>query len=103
MLKNAIETCTDFSKHIGDLGINSGLPTLEICFGKLGEDKLVVRRVYDTGVCHVPVPVVENKLSIRIDTYLLIGTALGSINSLNFYIITSVVILDNFYTDAIEY
>ena len=40
----------DFSKHMGDLGINSGLPTLENSFGKLREDKLVVRRVYDTGV-----------------------------------------------------
>ena len=54
----------DFSKHLGDPGINYALPTLEKSFGELREDKLVVRRVYDTGVCHGPVPVVENKLSL---------------------------------------
>ena len=53
---------------MGDLGINCGPPTLENSFGELGEDKLVVRRVYDTGVCHGPVPVVDNKLSLRIYT-----------------------------------
>ena len=58
----------EFSKHMGDLGINCGLPILENCFGELGGDKLIVRRVYDRGVCHGPVPVVENKLSLRIDT-----------------------------------
>ena len=53
---------------MGDLGISSGLPTLENSFGEIGEDKLVVRMVYGTSVCHGPVPVVENKLSLRIDT-----------------------------------
>ena len=53
---------------MGDLGINSGLPTLENGFGELREYKLVVRRVYGTSLCHVPVPVVGNKLSLRIDT-----------------------------------
>ena len=55
---------TEFSKHMGDLGINSGLTNIEDGFGKLGEDKIVFRRVYDTGVCHGPVPVVrKNSLS----------------------------------------
>ena len=44
------------------------LPTLENSFGKPGEDKLVVRRVNVTGVFHGPVPVVQDKLSLRIDT-----------------------------------
>ena len=43
-------TFIDFSKHMGDPGINAGLATLEGSFGKLGEDKLVVRRVYVTGL-----------------------------------------------------
>ena len=43
-------------------------PTLENSFGELGEDKIVVRKVYGTGVCHGPSPVVENNLSLRIDT-----------------------------------
>ena len=67
-MNNAIETFIDFSKHMGDLGINFGLPTLENSFGGLGEDKLVVRRVYGLGVCHGPVTVVDNKLSLRIYT-----------------------------------
>ena len=86
-MNNAIETFIEFSKHMGDLGINSGLPTIENSFGKLGENKLVVRTVFGIGVCHGPVTVVENKLSLRIDTYLLIGTSLGPVDSLNFYII----------------
>ena len=52
----------DFSKNMGDFGISSGLPRLENSFGELREDKLVVRRVYDAGVCHGPVPVVKKKL-----------------------------------------
>ena len=32
-----IKMFIDFSKHMGDPGINSGLPTLENSFGKLGE------------------------------------------------------------------
>ena len=58
----------DFSKHMGDLGINYGPPTLEKLFGELGEDKLVVKRVHGTGIFHVPVLVVNDKLSIGIDT-----------------------------------
>ena len=54
----------DFSKHMGDLGINSGLPTLENSFGQIGEDKLFVRRVYGTGVSHGPVPVVKKIKSL---------------------------------------
>ena len=50
---------------MGDPGINSGLPTPENSFGKLGEYKLVVRRVYGTGVCHGKVPFV-NKLSLSV-------------------------------------
>ena len=53
---------------MGDLGINSVLPTVENSFGGLGEDKLVVRRVCDTGVCYGSVPVVKNKFSLSIDT-----------------------------------
>ena len=53
---------------MGDPGINSRLPTIENSFGKLREDNIFFRRVYGTGVCHGPVPVVENKLSLRIDT-----------------------------------
>ena len=41
---------------MGDLGINSVLPGLENSFDELREDKLVLRRVYDAGVCHGPVP-----------------------------------------------
>ena len=42
----------------GDLEINSGLATLEVSFGKLGEDKFVVRKVYGTGLCHGSLPVI---------------------------------------------
>ena len=87
----------------GDLEINSGLATLEESFGELREDEVVFRRVYSTGVFHVPVPVIENKLYIRIDTYLRIGTGIGSIDSLNCCIITSFVILDVSHLDVIEY
>ena len=41
----------DFSKHMVDLETNYGLPSLEKSFGELGEDKLFVIRVYDSGVC----------------------------------------------------
>ena len=87
---------------MGDPGINSGIPTLENSFGELREDKLIVRRVYGTGVYHGPVPVVKNKLSIGIDTYLLIGSGLGSVDSLHCYIITSVVIFDVLHLDVTE-
>ena len=54
----------DFLKHMGDPGINSGLPTLENSFGKLGEDILFVRRVYDAYVLHGTVLVAKkNSLS----------------------------------------
>ena len=58
MMKYAIETFLDFSKHIRDLRINSVLATFENSFGEFGEDEVVVRRVYGTGGCYVPVPVV---------------------------------------------
>ena len=67
-LNNSIETLIDFLKHMGDVGVNYGCATLEDSFSKLGEDKLFFRRSYGTGVCHVPVPVVKNKFSLRIDT-----------------------------------
>ena len=92
----------DFLKHMRDIGINSGLHSLENSFGKLVEDKVVVRIVYTEGVCHGPVPVVNKKLSIRIDTYLLIGSGLSSIYSLYGYIITYVVIFDIFHLDVTE-
>ena len=56
----------DFSKHMGDLGIDSGLASLEDSLGELREDEVFNRRVYGTGICHEPVPVVENKFSLRI-------------------------------------
>ena len=77
MLKKFIKMFIESLKHMGDPGINSGLPTLEKSFGELGENILFVRRVYDAGVCHVPVPVVREKLSLTIDTYLLIGSGIG--------------------------
>ena len=58
----------EFLKHMGDLGSNYRLPTLEKIVGELGEDKLVFIRVYDAGVCHGPVPALENKFSLRVDT-----------------------------------
>ena len=60
---NVIEMFIESSENMGDLGINSGLPSLENSFGELEEDKFVVRRVYGTGVCHRPVPFVKKKLS----------------------------------------
>ena len=51
-----------------DPWINCGLAALEDSFGELGEDKLVSRRVYGTGVCYVTLPVVDNKLYLMIDT-----------------------------------
>ena len=53
---------------MGYLGISSRLPNIEDSFGELGKDRLVVIMVYDTGVCHGPVPAVDNKFSLRIDT-----------------------------------
>ena len=52
----------DFSKHKGDPGINSGLPTLTNSTGKLGENILIVRSVYNACVCHGPVPVVKKNI-----------------------------------------
>ena len=51
----------DFSKQKGDPGINSVLPTIADSFGELKENILFVRRVYDAGVFHGPVPVVKKK------------------------------------------
>ena len=82
-LNNSMKTIIAFLKHMGDLGIDSEPVTLEGSFGELGEDEVVVRRVYGTGVCHVPVPIEDNKSSLTIDTYLLIGTGLGSVDTLN--------------------
>ena len=59
LMNKAIKIFIDFSKYMGDPRINSGLPTLENSFGELGENILFVRRVYDAGVCHGPVPVVR--------------------------------------------
>ena len=50
----------------GYLGINSGIDNLEDSFDELREYILVARRFYGTGVCHVPVPVVDNKFSLRV-------------------------------------
>ena len=68
VLNEFIKTFIDFSKHMGDPGINSGLTTPENSFDELREYILVARRFYGTGVCHVPVPVVEIKFSIKEDT-----------------------------------
>ena len=87
---------------MGDPGIKYGLLTLETIFGKLGLNILFVRRVYDAGVFHGPVPVVKKKISLRINTYLLIDYGLGSLYSLHCYIITSVVIFDFFHLDVTE-
>ena len=92
----------DFLKHMGDPGISSGLPTLENSFGKLRENILFVIRVYYAGVCHGPVPVVKKKLSLRINTYLLIRSGFGSLYSLYCYIITFVVIFDFLHLDVTE-
>ena len=87
---------------MGDPGINSGLPTIENSFGRLRENIFFVRRFYDAGLCHGPVPVVKKKLSLRIDKYLLIGYGLGSHYFLHCYIITYVVIFDVFHLDVTE-
>ena len=102
MLNLFIRMFMDFSKQRGDLGINSGLLTLENSFGELGENIRFVRRVYGVGVCHEPVLVVKKKLFLRIDTYLLIGSGLCSIYFLHCYIIRSVVIFDVFHLDVTE-
>ena len=101
-MNNAIETFVDFLKHLGDLGIDIGLSALEKRFGVLEEDELVVRMVNGTVVCHAPVPVIEKKIVLGIYTYLLISTCLGSVYSLNFNIITSVVVLYVIHIDVIE-
>ena len=62
VLNKFIKMFIDFLKHIGDPGINSGLSTIENSFGKLRENILLVRGVYDAGVCHGPVLVVRKKL-----------------------------------------
>ena len=102
LINNDIETFIDFSLHLGDLGINYGLTSLENRFGKLRENILFVIIVYDAGLCHEPVPVVKKKIYLRIDTYILTGSGLGSLYFLHCYIITSVVILDVFHLDVTE-
>ena len=42
VLNEAIEMSIDFSKHMGDLGINYGLTSLENSFGKLREDNILL-------------------------------------------------------------
>ena len=54
---------------MGDPGIKYGLPILENSFGEPEKNILFVRRVYDAGVCHGPVPVV-NKKSLSQDRYI---------------------------------
>ena len=71
VLKNAIEMFMYFSKHLVYLGIDFGLICLECRFRKLSKYQIFVRRVNDTGVCYGPVPVPENELFLRINTYLL--------------------------------
>ena len=51
---------------MGDLGIDSRLAALQTVLIKSVQIKFFVSRVYYTGVCHGPVPVVENKFSLRI-------------------------------------
>ena len=64
LLNKFIKMFMDFSKNNGDPGINSGLPTLANSSGKLGENILIVRSVYNACVCHGPVPVIKkNSLS----------------------------------------
>ena len=102
MLNLFIKILIDFSKQKGDLGINSGLPTLANSFGKLGGNILFVRMFYDAGVCHVPVPVVKKKLFLGIDTYLLIGSCFCSLYPLHSNVIRSVVIFDILDLDVAE-
>ena len=102
MLNKVLKMFTEMSKHMGDPGINSGLPTLENSFGELWENILFDIRVYDACVCHGPVPPVKEKLSLRIYTYLLIGSGLGSLYLSHCYIITSIVISDFFHLDVTE-
>ena len=65
LLNKFIKMFIDFSKHNGDPGNNSGLPTLANSFGELGENILFVRSVYNACVCHGPVPVVKNKCAVE--------------------------------------
>ena len=46
--------------------------------------------------------IIDNKLSLRIYTYLMIGSGIGSVDSLYCYIITYAVIFDIFNLDVIE-
>ena len=93
----------DYSKHNGDPGINSGLPTLANSSGELGENILIVRSVHNAGVCHGPVPVVKKTFFIRIYTYLLIGSCFCSLDSLNRNVIRPVVIIDILHLDVAEF
>ena len=68
MLNKFIKIFIDFSKHKGDPGINSELPTLANSFGELGENILIVTNVRNACVCHGPVPVIKKTFSLRIYT-----------------------------------
>ena len=92
-----------FSKHKGDPGINSGLPTLTNSTGKLGENILIVRSVYNSCLCHGPVPVVKKTFFLRIYTYLLIGSCFCSLNSFHRNVIIPVFIIDILHLDGAEF
>ena len=94
LLNKFIKMFIDISKHNGDPGINSGLPTLANSSGKLRENILIVRSVHNACVCHGPVPVVKKTLFLRIYTYLLIGSCFCSLDSLHRNVIRPVVIID---------
>ena len=66
--KNGIETFIDFFKHLGYLGIYLGLTWLEYCVGKLRGYVLAIEKAHGTCVFHGPIPVLENELSIGINT-----------------------------------
>ena len=100
LLNKFIKMFKDFSKHNGDPGNNSGLPTLANSFGGLGENILFVRNVYNVCVCHGPVPVINKTLFISIYTYLLIGSCFCSLDSLHSNAIRPVFIIDVLHLDV---
>ena len=56
------------SKYLEYLGIDIGVSTLEDSFGELWGDEIVFRRVNSTGILYVPIPFIENKFSLRMNT-----------------------------------
>ena len=102
-MNNGIEMFIYFYKYLGYLGIYPGLTYFEYRSRKLREDEIFVRTVHDTGVCHGPVPVVENELYLRKYQYLLKSTCFVAVDSLNCYIITSVNVLGNIHPDGLKY